>query len=290
MKHGKGKNPAKRRDRIWVIALLLVFLVGLCVLFYPSVSSWWNDRVQSHAVEMYDASVAAMGKEDYTAYFEAAQAYNEMLAEIGSDSTISNPGLVDDDYWDLLNVTGSGMIGYITIDKINVELPIYHGTSSGILSSGAGHLEGTSLPIGGESTHSVISAHRGLPSSRLFTDLDELEVGDTFTITILDQVFTYRVDLISIVLPTEIEYLYIEDGEDYCTLMTCTPYGINTHRLLVRGVRTTNADEALLYVTADAYKIEPMRVAPVFAVPMAAVLVIWLVVRTRKRKKKPMKN
>lgn len=268
-----------------MIILVLVFIVGLCILLYPSVSDWWNDRVQSRVVEVYDESVAAMEAEDYTAYFEAAQAYNEMLAEIGSDKTISNPDLVDGDYWNLLNVTGSGMIGYITIDKIDVELPIYHGTSSGILSSGAGHLEGTSLPIGGESTHSVISAHRGLPSSTLFTNLDELEVGDVFTITVLNQVYTYEVDRISIVLPDEIEKLYIEEGKDYCTLMTCTPYGINTHRLLVRGVRVENADGALFHVTAGAYKIETLIVATAAAVPLLLVLMIWLLARTRRRKK-----
>ncbi|MCD7866592.1 MAG: class C sortase [Clostridiales bacterium] len=272
------------------IVLICAFLAGVSLLLYPTLSDRWNSRTQSRAVTTYDAAVAEMDEADYTAYFEAAEAFNEKLAELGSLNALTNTSLLDDEYWDLLDITGTGMMGYVTIDRINLQLPIYHGTDSGVLQIGVGHLEGSSLPVGGESTHSVISAHRGLPSARLFTDIDQLEVGDTFTITTLDQVFTYRVDLISIVLPTEIEYLYIEDGEDYCTLMTCTPYGVNTHRLLVRGVRTTNADEALLYVTADAYKIEPMRVAPVFAVPMAAVLVIWLAVRTGKRKKSPTKK
>ncbi|MCD8190800.1 MAG: class C sortase [Clostridiales bacterium] len=265
---------------------MAVLLVGAAVLAYPSVSNWWNDRVQSRAVAVYDEAVAALNAQDYTAYYEAAVAYNEKLAEIGSASAISDTDLVDEDYWDLLDVTGTGIMGYITIDKIDVELPIYHGTSSSVLSAGAGHLEGTSLPVGGESTHCVISAHRGLPSSLLFTNLDQLEEGDTFTLTVLDQVYTYKVDQITIVLPDEIENLYIEEGKDYCTLMTCTPYGINTHRLLVRGVRTANAEDAHIRVTAEAYEVDTILVAAAVAAPVLLLLLVWLILSTRRKDRK----
>ncbi|MCD8321763.1 MAG: class C sortase [Oscillospiraceae bacterium] len=284
MRREKTK-PTRKKGRAGTIILILVFLIGLGILLYPSVSEWWNSRVQSRAVAVYDEAVAAMSETDYTAYWEAAEAYNETLFEIGSASAIANTDLVDEEYWDLLDVGGTGIMGYITIEKINVELPIYHGTSASVLSAGAGHLEGTSLPVGGASTHTVISAHRGLPSALLFTNLDQLEVGDTFTITVLDQVLTYEVDQISIVLPSEIENLYIEEGQDYCTLMTCTPYGINTHRLLVRGVRTANAEDVHICVTAEAYQIDTILVAAAAAVPMLAILLIWLLISTRKRRK-----
>ena len=177
-------------------------------------------------------------------------------------------------------------MGYITIPRIGVELPIYHGTSDAVLQVAAGHLEGTSLPVGGESTHAVISAHRGLPSAKLFTHLDRLEVGDTFTITVLDRELTYEVDKISIVLPTEVDELKVVDGKDYVTLMTCTPYGINTHRLLVRGHRVETPDQYKhIRVTAEALKIEPIIVAPVMALPMLLILLIGMLLSTRKRKK-----
>lgn len=280
-----NKTKQKKNGTISTVVLVILLFVGLSVLLYPSVSNWWNERVQSRAVAVYDEAVAALNEEDYTACYEAAEAYNEALAEIGSASAIANTDLVDEDYWDLLDVTGTGIMGYITIDKIDVMLPIYHGTSSSVLSAGAGHLEGTSLPVGGESTHSVISAHRGLPSALLFTNLDQLEVGDTFTLTVLDQVPTYEVDQITIVLPDEIENLYIEDSADYCTLMTCTPYGINTHRLLVRGVRTANAEATHIRVSAEAYQIDTVLVAAVVAAPMLLLLLVWLLVSTRRRKK-----
>ena len=175
-------------------------------------------------------------------------------------------------------------MGYITIEKIGVELPIYHGTSDAVLQVAAGHLEGTSLPVGGASTHAVISAHRGLPSAKLFTNLDQLEVGDTFTITVLDRVLTYEVDNISIILPTETDSLKVVDGKDYVTLMTCTPYGINTHRLLVRGRRITTPDKLKhIRVTSDAIKIEPILTAPIMALPLLLVLLFWLLFAPRKR-------
>lgn len=229
------------------------------------------------------SAVADMTEEDYDTYWEAAEAYNVALAKIGSEEAITDTDLVDEDYWDLLDITGTGVMGYITIDKIDVELPIYHGTDASVLAAGAGHLEGSSLPVGGESTHSVISAHRGLPSALLFTRLDVLEEGDTFTLTVLDQVLTYEVDQITIVLPEEIENLYIEEGEDYCTLMTCTPYGVNSHRLLVRGKRTGNA-ESRIHVNAEAYRIDTLIVSALIAVPLLLILLIWLLVSTRRKK------
>ncbi len=278
----------KIRSRIINIILIAILVAGVCVLCYPSFSNWWNSRTMSRAVSDYDEAVANMSEKDYTKYFEDAEAYNEGIYEMGTMKALLNPDQVQDidglEYNDLLDVTGDGIMGYITIDKINVELPIYHGTDANVLASGAGHLEGSTLPIGGESRHCVISAHRGLPSALLFTDLDQMEEGDTFAVTVLDQTYTYEVDQISIILPNEYEDLYIEEGEDYCTLMTCTPYGINTHRLLVRGVRTDNGKH--LKVLADAVRLDPIMVAPFIAIPFLVILLIWLLVSTRRNKKK----
>ena len=183
------------------------------------------------------------------------------------------------------NINGVGIMGYIDIDAIGVELPIYHGTSPDVLNVAVGHLEGSSLPIGGEGSHCVLSAHRGLPSARLFTDLDQLQEGDTFTITVLDRLLTYEIDQILIVEPEQVDALAITPGEDYCTLVTCTPYGINTHRLLVRGRRVENAREkAHVYVPADMVQIDPLVVTPAVAAPMLAILLVFLLVRYRKRR------
>lgn len=281
----RGNNASRKRERIWTIILVCVFIVGLAVLLYPTVSSWWNNKVTTRAIATYDSTVAEINEEDYSAYFTAAEKYNEALAAIGSAAAISAPELADENYWNTLDISGTGIMGYITIEKINVQLPIYHGTSADVLQVGAGHLEGSSLPVGGGSTHSVISAHRGLPSATLFTDLDQIEVGDLFTITVLDQVLTYEVDQITIVEPDDIEGLYIEKDKDYCTLMTCTPYGVNSHRLLVRGERTENVEKALIYVTAEAYQVDTIIVASIAAVPLLLILLAWLLVSTRRRKK-----
>ncbi|MCD8105673.1 MAG: class C sortase [Lachnospiraceae bacterium] len=282
MRDAGETGRVRKRDTLVTIILVAVLLIGFGILLYPSVSDWWNSRVQTRAVATYEEAVDSVEEEDYSEYFEAAYAYNDMLREIGSNQTITSPDLVEEDYWNLLDVGGTGIMGYITIDRINVQLPIYHGTDAGVLQAGAGHLEGTSLPVGGEGTHCVISAHRGLPSSTLFTNLDQLEVGDTFTITVLDEVLTYEVDQITIVLPDEIENLYIEEGKDYCTLMTCTPYGVNSHRLLVRGVRTEMVK--LIHVEAEAYRVSSLMVASVLAVPIVVVLLVWVAVSTRKKK------
>lgn len=265
------------------IILILVFFVGLSVMLYPTLSDYVNQLHQSRAVATYAEDVDNLTDADYSAYFEAADAFN---AQIAADPDALFHADRFTSYNATLDVTGTGIMGYITIEKIGVELPIYHGTSDGVLQVAAGHLEGTSLPVGGGSTHAVISAHRGLPSAKLFTNLDQLEVGDTFTITVLDRVLTYEVDRISIVLPTETDLLQPVEGQDYVTLMTCTPYGINTHRLLVRGHRVnTRESQKHVRVTADATRIDPIITAPVIALPMLAVLLIWLLVTTRKRPK-----
>ena len=266
------------------IILILVFFVGLSVMLYPTLSDYVNQLHQSRAVATYAEDVDKLTDADYSAYFEAADAFN---AQIAADPDALYFPQRFPTYESTLDVTGTGIMGYITIEKIGVELPIYHGTSDSVLQIAAGHLEGTSLPVGGASTHAVISAHRGLPSAKLFTNLDQLEVGDTFTITVLDRVLTYEVDKISIVLPTETDELKIAEGKDYVTLMTCTPYGINTHRLLVRGHRVT-APENLkrIRVSADATRIEPILIAPLLAVPLLLLLLIGLLVSGRKRKQK----
>ena len=264
------------------IILILIFLVGLSVMLYPTVSDYVNQRHQSRALASYDETVNEMSDADYTAYFEAADAYNQRLA--ATPNSFFTPEQVSG-YDETLDVSGTGIMGYITIPRIGVELPVFHGTSDGVLQVAAGHLEGCSLPVGGAGTHAVISAHRGLPSAKLFTNLDELEVGDTFTITVLDRVLTYEVDQISIVLPTETDNLKVVDGKDYVTLMTCTPYGINSHRLLVRGRRIETPDKLKhIRVTADAIKIEPIITAPIMALPLLLVLLLWLLFSNRKRK------
>ena len=268
------------------IILILIFLVGLSVMLYPTVSDYVNQRHQSRALASYDETVNEMSDADYTAYFEAADAYNQRLA--ATPNAFFTPEQVSG-YDETLDVSGTGIMGYITIPRIGVELPVYHGTSDGVLQVAAGHLEGSSLPVGGAGTHAVISAHRGLPSAKLFTNLDELEAGDTFTITVLDRVLTYEVDRISIVLPTETDLLQPVEGQDYVTLMTCTPYGINTHRLLVRGKRVeTTESQKHIRVAADAFRIEPIIVAPILAIPMllAALVGVLVAPHLRKRSKR----
>lgn len=275
------------KKHLSTILLLLVFIAGMCLLLYPSISDYWNNMVQSHAIVDYEAALANMTQKDYSDEFEAANAYNAALREV--DFPLMYYDTLDEredlrNYNDILNINGNGVFGYIAIDKIGVELPIYHGTSDAVLNVAVGHLQGTSLPVGGESTHCVLSAHRGLPSAKLFTDLDELELGDVFIMTVLDQVLTYQVDQIKIVTPNEVDDLYVTEGEDYCTLLTCTPYGINTHRLLVRGKRIETVEEkAAIYVPADGFLIDSMMIAPLLAAPMLLVLLIFLMVRYRKR-------
>lgn len=273
------------KKHITTILLILVLVVGLSLILYPTIADWWNSFHQSRAIADYDAILSEMKEEDYTHLFEAAMAYNEQLRQLKFPLMYYDqvPG-----YDDLLDITGTGIMGYIDIPSIQVELPIYHGTSEGVLQIAAGHVEGSSLPTGGENTHCVISAHRGLPSARLFTDLDKMQIGDTFTLSVVDRILTYEVDQILTVLPHEVEPLYVQEGEDYCTLVTCTPYGINTHRLLVRGTRIENAEEVVVKrVTADAVQIQPLLVAPMVAAPILLLLLIILILPKPKKKKRP---
>lgn len=261
----------KKRKTTFI--LVLFFFIGILILTYPMISDYFNQKTQSRVITNYESLLDNVYKKDYTDEFNKAYDYNNKLAHL------SNPLLTYDtlnNYNEILNVNLNGMMGYITIDKIKVELPIYHGTSKEVLSSSVGHIEGTSLPVGGSYTNSVLSAHRGLPSSKLFTDLDKLELKDTFTITVLDKVLTYEVDKIVIVKPDEVEELKIDEN-DYVILSTCTPYGINTHRLLVRGKRIENINIKKKYITTEAFKIDNLIVTPLVAIPIILILLLIIV-------------
>lgn len=276
------------KKHFFSIAIFIMFIVGLSVLLYPAISEYINSKHASRVISEYNEKLSDSSTEELDAVFAKAEDYNKRLHD--SPSAFFEPDLVSG-YEDTLDITGTGIMGYIDIDRINVELPIYHGIKKEVLQVGVGHLTGTSLPVGGESTHCVLSGHRGLPSAKLFTDLDELEVGDTFTITILDRRFTYEVDQIKIVLPEEFEDLRIADGKDYCTLLTCTPYGINTHRLLVRGVRIENTEEKKVgvYVKNEAFRIDPLIVAPIAAVPLLIITFTLIFISDKRQKKKTKK-
>lgn len=264
--------------------LILVLLAGLSLLLYPTLSDYWNSFHHSRAIVTYSEGLASIDEETYNRIWDEAAEYNSSLQKR------TNAYLLTDEqkekYKDLLNVNGDGMIGYIEIPSIDCSLPIYHGTSDRTLQTAIGHLEWTSLPIGGVSTHSVLSGHRGLPSAKLFTNLDKLGEGDIFYIHVLDETLAYAVDQILIVEPDDVKDLKIIEGEDYCTLVTCTPYGINTHRLLVRGHRIKIEESNTVYVTADAIQIEPLLIAPILAVIMLMILLIILVVKDKGRKTK----
>ena len=257
------------------IIMVLLFFMGLLILLYPSLSDFYNEKKQSKVIVDYESLLENLKVEDYSAIFNEADEYNKKLA------SAKNPFIYYkkiENYYNILNVDNSGMMGYVSINKIKVELPIYHGTSQQVLSSAAGHLEGSSLPVGGIGTHAVLSAHRGLPTSKLFTDLDKLEIGDTFTITVLDRLMTYEVDQIEIVEPSNIKKLKIDPNQDYVTLMTCTPYGINSHRMLVRGHRIENIKEKT-YVTTEAFRISVLVVTPMVAIPIVLIILIIIVLK-----------
>ncbi len=264
----------KKKGILSTIILVLVILVGLSVMLYPIVSNWWNSKVQSKLVAQYDEQISKIDESKFEEFFSKAHEYNRQLANIHSPLTEYDKVK---GYDETLDVTGTGIMGYVTIQQINVELPIYHGTSEGVLNIAVGHLQGSSLPVGGLGTHAVISAHRGLPSATLFSDLDKMAVGDVFTITVLNEVLSYKVDEINVVLPHEMEKLAIDKNKDYVTLMTCTPYGVNSHRMLVRGVRIPNEEaEKILRVSADAQKVDNMIVVPFMAFPLFLILVfVW---------------
>ena len=273
------------KKHFFSIVILIMFIVGLSVLLYPAISEYINSKHASRVISEYNEKLSDSSESELNELFAEAENYNKRIRD--NPSAFFEPSLIDG-YEDVLDITGTGIMGYIDIDKINVELPIYHGIRKEVLQIGAGHLTGTSLPVGGESTHCVLSGHRGLPSARLFTDLDELEIGDTFTINVLDRRFTYEVDQIKTVLPEEYDDLRIVDGKDYCTLLTCTPYGINTHRLLVRGVRIENDENKILgvFVRNEAFRIDPLIVAPIAAVPLLVITFTLIFISDKRNRKK----
>lgn len=270
------------KKRLSTIITIAIMVIGAGLLLYPVISDRINEMNSAKAISLYDEAAANLAQEEREEMLLRAQEYNTNL--YNTPGSFTEPDLVGG-YEELLDITGTGIMGYIEIEKINVYLPIYHGVSKDVLQVAAGHLEGSSLPVGGENTHCVLSGHRGLPSSKLFTELDELEVGDRFVITVLDTRLVYEVDQISVVLPTETSELQIVPGMDYCTLVTCTPYGINTHRLLVRGVRVED-DGSFIGAGNEALKVDTLIVAPIIASPMLLGALVVAFVTDIKRKKK----
>lgn len=282
------KHKKKRKISISTIILMAVLAIGAVLIAYPSASDWWNRAHAYKAITDYASQVESMDNSDIDAMFEAASAYNKKLAN-GTDFALD--GAEMEDYLSLLNITGTGIMGYVQIPSINVELPIYHTVEEAVLQTAVGHIPGTSLPVGGERTHAAISGHRGLPSAKLFTDLNKLSEGDVFMITILNRTFTYQVDQIRIVLPQETDELAIQPGRDYLTLVTCTPYGVNSHRMLVRGTRIENLAGEVA-VNPDATKIPGYIMIPFIGAPILALALISMtaygIIRGRKRSKNKM--
>ena len=269
------------KKHLSTILLVVALLAGVSLLLYPSLSDYWNSLHATQVVSNYAQQVQTMDRSRYETMWNDAVAYNRSLLTRSTDFALTDAQKRQ--YDALLNVDGTGIMGYLEIPALEVTLPIYHGTDDSVLQVGAGHIEWSSLPTGGESTHCVLSGHRGLPSAKLFTNLDQLVAGDTFVIRVLDEVMTYEVDQILIVEPTDVSALTVEDGKDLCTLVTCTPYGVNSHRLLVRGHRVENASEAIR-VTSDAVQIEPLIVAPLVAMPLLLALLLLLLLPRSKKK------
>ena len=274
----------KKKSSFVTAILIAALLAGALLLLYPTVSDYWNSFHQSRAIASYAEQVSDLDDNTYDQIWADARAYNETL-----DNSTSRFVMTEEQkkiYEALLNIADNGVMGYIEIPKIKCNLPIYHGTDEAVLQIAIGHVQGSSLPAGGESTHCVLSGHRGLPSAKLFSDLDQLTEGDVFLLRVLDETLTYEVDQIRTVLPDELDDLAIEEGKEYCTLVTCTPYGINSHRLLVRGHRVENqASASTIRVTADAMQIEPLLIAPLVAVPMLLVLLVMVLIPHRTKKK-----
>ncbi|HBI64354.1 MAG TPA: class C sortase [Clostridiales bacterium] len=269
------------KKHLSTILLALVFVIGLSLLIYPTFSDYWNSFHQSRAIASYTDAVSNMDDDTYERMWAEAQAYNRTLIQKSLHFDLTPEE--QKEYEAKLDVSGTGMMGYVEIPSIRCTLPIYHGTNEAVLQIAIGHIEGSSLPVGGTGTHCVLSGHRGLPSAKLFTDLDQLVEGDTFMLHVLDETLTYEVDQILIVLPEEVSALKIEEDKDLCTLVTCTPYGVNTHRMLVRGHRIAN-EELGVRVTADAMQIDPMLIAPIVAAVILVVLLIWILVKYRNKK------
>lgn len=263
------------------IILIVILFLGLSILLYPFISQYFNSFTQTKVINEYEKIFTNMDHTNYENLFKEANNYNQELSKLSFPLTQYKKLK---GYSQILNINNNGMMGYITIDKIKVEIPIYHGTDKSVLNVAVGHLEGSSLPVGGPNTHSILSAHRGLPSSRLFTDLNKLELGDIFEITILNKKLTYQIDNIVVIEPNDISNIQIEKGEDYVTLLTCTPYGLNTHRLLVRGKRIENLEDKKIYITTEAYKISNLVVTPIITFPL--ILLFLLIIMFKPIKKK----
>lgn len=279
-----GESKKKKGGGITTVLLILVLIIGLSLLLYPTVSDYINSLNQSNVISHYTEIVADMDDEECQRLIEAARKYNESIHD--RDNVLVLSYEEEQLYKSLLNVSPDGAMGYIEIPSIKCTLPIHHGTSNIVLQTAIGHLEWTSLPVGGEGTHSVVSGHRGLPSAKLFTNLDKLEKGDIFIIRVLNEVMTYEVDQITIIRPDEVDVLKIEEGEDYCTLFTCTPYAINTHRLCVRGRRIDNIEESKkIHVTSEAMQIEPLLVAPIVAMPILLLLFVIASIANRRARR-----
>lgn len=276
-------------SKLTTVLLVCVLIIGIGIMAYPTVSDWWNQLHQSKAIATYAEAVADTNEEEIEAMWAAAEAFNEKIAARGL-SLSDLPDDLEEEYEKTLDVSGTGIMGYIEIDSVHIRLPIYHGTSEGVLQIAVGHIAGTSLPVGGTNTHCILSAHTGLPSAKLFTDIDQLEIGDTFELVILDRTLTYEVDKIDVVLPEEVSGLKIEEGQDLVTLETCTPYGINTHRLLVRGHRVATPENTDPHpsVTAsrDALIINLELALPFVAAGAAAAIIIAVIVKHRRKKKR----
>lgn len=280
----KEKSTKKKSGKLSTVLLIIAFVAGLSLLLYPTISNYWNSLHQTKAIASYTEAVAKISPEEYAAVWSEARDYNEDLYKAGK--VVIPQGEERVRYENTLLLGDSRIMGYIEIPSIEVFLPVYHGTSDAVLQTSVGHLDWTSVPTGGENTHCVLSGHRGLPSAKLFTHLDRLVVGDIFMLRVLNEVLTYEVDQILVVEPQNIMDLTIVPGEDLCTLVTCTPYGINTHRMLVRGHRVANQEiAATVRVTADAVQIEPLIVAPILAIPLLIIIVIFLLATDEKRKK-----
>ena len=274
------------KKHLSTVILVLILLLGVAILLYPTVSDYWNSFHQSRAIATYIDQIESIDPANYDAEWERADAYNVKLRSMPNRFRMSDEDKAE--YESILNLTGSGIIGYIEVPRINCTLPIYHGTDDAVLQIAVGHIEGSSFPTGEAGTHAVLSGHRGLPSAKLFTDLDQLEETDLFVIRVLDRIMTYEVDQILIVLPEEMDSLAIDPQQDYCTLVTCTPYGVNSHRLLVRGHRTENQEmETIIRVVSDATQIQPSLVAPVLAAPMLLVMFVWMLFSTGRKKRRP---
>ena len=274
----------KKKSSFVTVILIAAFFIGALLLLYPTISDFWNSFHQSRAIASYAEQVADLDENAYDRLWEDARIYNKTLGDRMNHFVMAEEQKKA--YAALLNIADNGVMGYIEIPKVRCNLPIYHGTDEAVLQVAIGHVPGSSLPVGGESTHCVLSGHRGLPSAKLFTNLDELETGDVFMLRVLDETLTYEVDQIRTVLPNELGDLAIVEGEDYCTLVTCTPYGINSHRLLVRGHRVENhAGASTVRVTADATQIEPLQVAPLVAAPILVVMLVVVLIPHRTKGK-----